>query len=144
VHGLITPYAQIGNTSVAALVRVREILSALNVGHHVQDLRLYPRPNAVSRLPQWRVVLTGFKRTQTFLQQVSPYLVVKREAAEVVQAFITLRAGKLQAAPYEQAEWDLLERIRALNGKGGVYKWQPPTVVTSQDSPTDYTLGRAS
>lgn len=113
-HGLITPYVQVANTSKPALERVDEILISIGVGHHIQSLKLHPRPGAISRLPQWRITVAGYQRVSAFIMHVSPYLTVKQPAAQVVKRFIELRASKDAREPYADEEWQLLADIRSL------------------------------
>jgi hypothetical protein len=118
-QGLISPYAQLSNTSVEALDHVHEILTAFQIGHHIQWPKLRPTVFAQSRRPQWRLNLFGYKRCLALLDLIEPYLIVKREQAMILREFIELRASKLPSEPYDDREWDCLTRTRRVSMKQG-------------------------
>jgi hypothetical protein len=89
-------------------------LDAWECGHYIP--RLVKRPTKAQR-DGLRVEIVGMKRVKKFVDIVLPHLTgQKREAAEIVQSYVDLRLSRPQAAPYGEREFDLVNRLRYVNG----------------------------
>jgi len=67
-----------------------------------------------------RVSVGGVKRVQRLIECLLPHLTgTKKQAAEAVLAFITLRLSKPQNSPYTDDEFRLIEKVQAINGRSG-------------------------
>lgn len=65
----------------------------------------------------WTVQAAGFLRVKRYLEELLPHLTgAKREAAEIVSAFIASREKANKFDPYSDEEIALVERLRSVNG----------------------------
>lgn len=86
---------------------LEQICRDAQFGHHT----CY-RPSKVSTWnDQWIVGLQGIKRTKKVLDLILPYLVTKRNEAEMILKFITSRQERGRT-PYTAEEKELVEAIK--------------------------------
>jgi hypothetical protein len=97
-----------------------ELMRSFVKSAEVMGLPMYVQP--VKRQPNQhrpgvRVEVRGLKRTKRWLDVFLPLILgAKREAAEAVAEFIESRASKPVAAPFTEAELEMVRRTRRTNG----------------------------
>jgi hypothetical protein len=112
----IAAQAYVGMTDHPTIERVAEILDRHGVGRHIRT-----RSGGKRRRPLHVLQVVGLKRLSVFLPLILPYLVTKREQAEIVQEYVLSRLAKgrgITGCGYDPYEVDLFLRCRAQNQKG--------------------------
>lgn len=116
-HGYtIVPRFAIQMNDFATMERFITSLDEWGCGYYMP--RLTKRPTKAQR-DGLRVEIVGMKRVQKFTTLILPHLAgQKREAAAIVKAYVDLRLSKPQASPYGEDEFELVNRLRFVNGTG--------------------------
>lgn len=114
----IAASAYVGMTDKPTIERVAEILDVHQVGRHIRV-----RAGGARRRPLHVLTITGLRRLDGFLPLVLPYLVTKKEQAELAMAFVRSRLDKGTSihgrrSGYDPYEIDLFLKCRAMNQKG--------------------------
>jgi hypothetical protein len=114
-HGYtITPRFAMQMNDFETMSRFLATLDEWECGYYIP--RLVKRPTKAQR-DGLRVEIVGMKRVKKFIDIVVPHLAgQKRQAAEIVQQYVDLRLSKAQAAPYGEEEFELVNRLRYVNG----------------------------
>lgn len=81
------PQVWVCNTDLRMLGRATEILGELGVRSSMH-LR---KPTPLSRRPLWALGVKGTRQVQRLLDAIQPYLIAKRQKAEVLQEFFAWR-----------------------------------------------------
>lgn len=106
----IRPVISVENCDLSAMVRVREILDKLGVGHN----------DCVSITTTgkelYRCTIYGMMRCERFLAATKGLFVAKSAHASTVQRFIEKRRAKSKGDPYTEDEVDLGVYMESLNG----------------------------
>jgi len=133
-----SPKVIVANTNQALIQRVFDVERALGINPHIKT-QLAGKYNR-GKVMYW-VTVAGLTKCAKLLRPVLPYLVAKNAQARIVLDFIE-RRGELQAKgkPYNEAELNLVQQIRALNFRGmsetedhGL--WRPIQSREANDSP---------
>jgi len=122
----VAPYVQVVNTHIGTLDVVDRILTELEVGHYID----WPRPHMVTGgertvgdyKPLWRILVNGIKRCHPLLDELIPYLVIKKDDASIVLEFINSRESSYyKHLPYSPREQEIIGRFRRVrrSGKSG-------------------------
>lgn len=111
------PRCSIVNTNPIIIDEAIRILQGRHVPFHLchWDAKL------AEQKPRMTIDMTGFKRCLRFLWTIEPYLVAKKQQAQMVTAFICSRLshGKsYKHTPYTDDEINLFQATRELNAKG--------------------------
>lgn len=102
------PRVRISMTHPQTLIHLQELLTKLNVGHHIS----WKNPTEKKWKKGWSISITGLKRVQRFLGYLTPYLVTKKSEAEQMIDFINLRLLHEQHDGYSKEETALIQKIR--------------------------------
>ena len=86
------------------------LFKELEIGHH-WTYRVVQNKNWRDR---WVLQVRGMKRVSKLLEMIFPYLVTKREEAELIRKFIGLRLLKNKKGAYSQGEMELIERTKEI------------------------------
>src|SRR5713101_5131642 len=81
------PIVQSSGTHKGGLEHLHGILERMEVGHHI----VWQKPRQERYRPCWHVTIVGMKRIPTLLTALAPYLVIKREQADLLMEWIDLR-----------------------------------------------------
>lgn len=137
-HGYtIVPRFTIQMNDVATMERFIATLDKWGCGYYVP--RLIKRPSKAQR-EGLRVEIAGMKRVQRFCAEILPHLTgQKREAAAIVSAYVDLRLSKKQADPYGEEEFELVNRLRYVNGTGRGVKMLVESSETGRRTPVQMT-----
>lgn len=113
-HYALRPQVQITNTHEPLF---RWLVDKLGIGivkRNRDDTRDWfkqtPKTSYVMTVPGYRCY--------SILQYIEPFLIIKKEHAQIVMQFIESRAQQPYNGPYTQNEIDLWLRVRALNHGG--------------------------
>jgi len=122
-HIYFAPYVQIVNTHFATLDKVHQVLTDMQVGHHISEAKRHLAPNGKMKLaqyrPLWRVLINGLMRCKSFLIPITPLFVTKRQDAETVIDFINSRESSYyKQLPYSNYELELVNRFRRKRHSG--------------------------
>lgn len=105
------PIISISNTDIRMIDKIIEILEKNHIAFYREDRRGKKKnKDSIS------VCIKGIKRTKRFLDLIIPYLVSKKERAELLLEFCELRSHNHK--PYTQYEKDLCQRVYDLIGRG--------------------------
>jgi len=126
-YAYFAPYVQIVNTHYGSIMKVDDILTRMHVGHHISEARRHLNPNGKRTVDEykrlWRILINGLKRCKPFLIEITPYLVVKKEDAEMVIDFINSRESNYyKQSPYSQRDLDIVNRFRSVRRSGRANK----------------------
>lgn len=108
------PQIGIVNTCFKTIEHIHEILNDLDIGHHIYARKV----KSYKHLPQKELRFRGFKRCRKFLPLIIPFLVTKKEQAEVMMEYFTYRDKRHEEDGYH-AKWDerdthYYEKLRSL------------------------------
>jgi|SRR5688572_24465915 len=101
------PYISITMHSLATLERVSEILKSLDVGHYI-----YHKSNGYHLLQSG-----GYKRLNSLLPKVIPFLVEKQERAMILYEYVCRRKDMKKNTPYTMDDENTFMRMKELNTK---------------------------
>ncbi len=122
----IQPNAKISGTDKEALNKITEIFDKIPIAYHVAWFQ--PKghmKNGNSYKMAWDITIAGIKRCSRFYTWITPYLVTKRERAELMLDYLHNRLSHSDfRTPITQQEIDIAMNMRKLNMKG---KAQPYT-----------------
>lgn len=99
------PYPQISvnNTHYPTLSSLTDALERLELPHYVAHKNgAYVGPDGYKRKPQWSIQMFGHKRCEKWCRALIPYLVTKREDAELMLEYIHSRMSR---NPMKGARW---------------------------------------
>lgn len=85
-----------------------------HTGGRVSPKPIY-RPAHLGKKPIWLYRLTGIVNIRALLEELLPLLIIKHEHAEIMLEYCNLRMQRWKK-PYTNQEFDLANRLRALNG----------------------------
>jgi hypothetical protein len=121
--GGLTPTLSLVNTNKPLMDWVESVLLGWGIPYYITIAKV----RGISRLPQTRIWVHGMKRVSKLLPIITPYLIAKKEQAELIAQFMASRlANKNPKAPYTSNELIVANKIRALNsGKGKGNKFRP-------------------
>jgi hypothetical protein len=120
----VTPYALLVNTSRPLCIWAHQALERLQIPHYCQfiDMQKYI-PNRC-RMPQGRITILGLNRVPKLLDAIGPYLVAKKQQAELLAEFCCSRLAQVKKSKYTDRELEIANTIRSLNSnKSGA--WRP-------------------
>jgi hypothetical protein len=116
------------NTNRAFVARMREVIGAGNAIHRCKE-----QPNRKGKLPMYKFVIAGSARCKRVLEQVLPFLIIKKDKAVSIILEIETkpfgrwngegRAAAVHAAAQKtRASWnDPVVRLRRLEGQRKAY-----------------------
>lgn len=111
------PELKLDNTNALMVEEIRSILDIVGCGYYVRD---YKSPSKIN--DNWkqatRIIVDGVKRLQKFLPIMIPYLVSKREQAELVLQYIESRLAGGHKAVLTAEQEALILKVRQLNHRG--------------------------
>lgn len=111
----IIPRIMVSNIKLAYVENAQKISYELGVGCHI----LNQKGNLEKkRTSMYRIDWYGFKRVKSLLNIIKPFLVIKKDRADLVLEFINYRKSLPGNTPYGEKELSLFHAIRDLNGKG--------------------------
>lgn len=130
-HGQhIVPEMQVTNTHKPSIERISEILSAHDIGHHVQTV--LNRKTGVKK--QYAVRVAGMKRMAKLVTLIGDHLFTKREQATLIGRFIAHRMSAPCNVPYSQIEHGIYAAVRQANKIGASEAiCRAPNVISDED-----------
>jgi len=105
------PMIELTTTDRAYANNYRRLLDIAGIGHYDWEVA-----GTEKTRPQYRTKVRGMQRMHKFMVLLIPYLVSKRNRAEVLMKFIEHRLAQSPTKPYTQVELDLFNELRNLNG----------------------------
>lgn len=117
------PLFQVTNTHKPSIERIVKILSALGVGSHVINAQL-----TGNRKPYSCVRTDGMKRVKKLLELLAPFLFTKKEQAELLLEFISIRQSQPVRSPHGDREIKIYQRIKELNHRGSSETTRVPQI----------------
>lgn len=102
------PTITIANTDPIIIDEVISVMQILKIPHYVQK-KEYKRPNGMA--VKWEILVNGFKRCLVALPILIPYLVGKRERAELLLEWCQKRMTK-PIRFYDDDDYAILTKIR--------------------------------
>ncbi|HEY7308398.1 MAG TPA: hypothetical protein VH643_03445 [Gemmataceae bacterium] len=69
-----------------------------------------------------RIMISGLKRSDRFIQVVGPYVILKKRQLDLLAGFIQKRLALPVCTPYDKADLDLRQQIRALRNSQGILR----------------------
>jgi len=123
----ITPICVVSNSNLDLVDWTSNTLHELGVGHN----RLSHQPtNSLGKRMQHRVLISGMKRVQTFLNEIADFLIAKKEQGRLIKEYIESRLNSHYYSQFSDHELQLVLECRALNHKGR--PWQPESSETTR------------
>lgn len=115
-HHVCYPRVKVCNTNQVLMDELADILQS-------EGLAFWRgRPNAkvrnINHKPQELIGINGIKRVKRFLDVMRPYLVAKRDVADVVKQFIDRRLSRPYHCALDEMDIALIEQVRKLNERG--------------------------
>lgn len=112
------PCVRIANTNEALILRVRQILDLLGIGHCVSYQDRSARHNSK---PAWTINVESKPRVLAVLAAVAPFLSAKKEQARLVADWCgTTKRRRGQSAAEIAADAVIVDAIRKANHRGRV------------------------
>ena len=105
------PQVSIANTDIRLINWLMEKLKSLNP-------HLYTRPATETQKPVYKIYVANNASVQALLERIVPYMVIKKERAEVMMEFTSTRVGVSVHTPYDFDPMITIEKIRQLNRRG--------------------------
>jgi len=103
----LVPMFGIVNTDELLITTVESLLTELGVGYYRND-----RAATSKWKKTMRIVVAGAKRCSKFLTAVQPYLISKKNHAELVLEFIESRLSKNRLLPYSERELEIYAALK--------------------------------
>lgn len=107
------PAIHLVGTNKEGLDHLDKILTQLQIGHHVY----WKRPTGFGKQLSWSVQINGMKRTRHLLDVVQQYLVIKQRQAEILCAWLELRAAQPVHSAITMREVELVHLMRKANSR---------------------------
>ena len=85
--GRIQPRLQVNNTHYPTLNELTEMLTRLGLPHYIGKKKGGHKPDGFYRKDQWVMMIVGLKRVLRWCQALLPYLITKRDQAELMIEF---------------------------------------------------------
>lgn len=106
------------------------LFNQLEIGHHW----IYRTVQNKNWRDRWCLQVRGMKRVDKLLGMVYPYLVTKREEAELIKNFIQLRILRGKKGAYSQEEIEIIERTKEIKRErnGNLSVKSPETIRQTQ------------
>ena len=103
------PLVCIGNTNKAILEKIRSIskMGAIRVEHNKRE----------NRKKSWRWMICNFMEAKHLLEQILPFLIIKRRQGELVIEFCKIRIKNF-GKPITEKEENIYQEVKTLNKKG--------------------------
>lgn len=111
----VSPKVTVTNTEDSLIDKVEEILIANHIAYYKRE---YPPHKTWKKRIEIRIA--GYKRVRRFLELIKPYLVSKKEKANLTMLLCLQRLNK-KRNPYDDEDKKLIQRILDLNGRGTKY-----------------------
>ena len=111
----LEPQVSVSNNDVALLNSVCHVLRELQVGYYI-----VMRPKRASA-----ILVKGFKRVGKLLPLIYPILVSKRDEAETVLRFLTIRKQEPYKRGYSEEERNLYQKCRNLKRSKNLRDYTP-------------------
>lgn len=118
------PRLRVTNTHEKTIKHICHNLTALELPYHVYDRTPFNPAWARS----WSIEVVGMKRLPKYLSCLTPYLLTKKEQAEMMMEFITSRLSSDPQDDYTPLEDAIIKELMNHRGK-------KPSTTTRQDSP---------
>lgn len=120
--GLLEPRITFGNTNKEAMLTLAEFLGVNPHVYIAQNNGTWPY-----RQPYYRLQFGGCNKIKNVLENCIPYLIIKKDIAELMLKFIIsrlekkrqMRKGTGGRVGYSEEEWEILRRVRAIQGRKG-------------------------
>jgi len=100
------------------IATIVDILKQWEIGHYIYVQK-------TKHLPSHRVDVRGMKRCRPLLRRLIPFLVTRREEAEILLALIDKRLTKATTKPLTSDETDALRQIKELKHRRHLRDFQP-------------------
>lgn len=121
-RGQIEPRMTFSNSNKEVILALADFLGITAHIYTAKNNATWPY-----RKPQWRLQLGGCKKMKIILENCLPYLIVKKDIAELVLKFAESRLGKKRKmrkgtggrVGYSEEEWEILRKVRSLQGRKG-------------------------
>lgn len=107
----------INNTSLELVNVIVELIKAVGVSPYVHWKYQQRKHDGFNYAPCACIRIAGVKRTITFLEMIIPFLVSKKEQAQLVLAFCKRRLTVPQNSHYDKVDDDTYQRMSNLNKK---------------------------
>ncbi len=108
----IKPLFSVSMRDEESMEHTARIMTELGLPHYVYRTKI-----------RFEIKVEGLQRMARFLPEIIPLLTgTKKKSAEVVQEFVVRRLQHQTNAVYDEADIDLVDRVRKLNFGNGKYK----------------------
>ena len=114
-----SPQIDLVNTNHAAMELIISFLADLDIPVYVSKSKkhgVFHRDSGRSHKQRMTIRIARMKSVKRFLEHISPYLVLKREQAELLLEFVSSRAERYTKTT--DRDFVIYKRLRELNGKG--------------------------
>lgn len=105
------PQLQIANTDERLITYLREKLATLNVYY-------WKKPQTETQKIVYHMCVANCASIQALLEQIVPYMVIKKERAELMMQFTSSRVGVSVKDPYTVNPRPIISKIKQLNKRG--------------------------
>lgn len=130
-EGTITISLNSKRTSIYQRTRLLQpMVSICNTNHAIVDWLSIRLPFVIckqryddSKKDTYALKLSGYK-IESLLRTVLPYLVAKKRQAELILEFLQSRTSSQRKSKYSDREIEIVNEIRALNGKGKTFHFR--------------------
>lgn len=107
------PKVAIANTNYAIIEWLLERFTDLSA--HV-----YKRPATETQKPTYKMQISAAASVQALLEQISPYMIIKKERALLMMEYTSSRVGKRPLEPHTVDAWPIVTKIKTLNKVGPI------------------------
>ncbi len=117
----LIPDILIVNTNWLVIEHADQLLKEIKIGHYIYSIK-----TVQDKKPRWSIRISGLFRCKAFLVEIGPYLIGKKQEAEILHRYIISRLSyPNKVTPYSEDEKKTYEVLRMLK---------------TMTNPNDYTL----
>lgn len=108
-----TPVIKISNTDIRIIDWLKDKLEGLNLFNDV-------KPETETQKKVNNLQISGPPSVQALLEQIYPYMIIKKDKAEVIMQFTSTRINKPISYPYDIDPMPIATKLNQMNKKGPI------------------------
>lgn len=106
------PCVNISNANFSMIEKAQSVIKSLGIPCNV----IHKIKKHIKQKNYWSLNVQGLKRVKRFMDVLFPYIECRRDQADALRQYVELRLSKPAKSPFTQDEFNLINKLRKLNG----------------------------